>query len=115
MTAKEHYANILPMFAIVEISKKQYFVEKGHTYKVEKLTEKEGEIIFDKVLLIASDDQFALGAPYVTGAKVKAEIGAEEKGKKVLSYKYRRRKKSRRIRGHRQIYTLLKISDIIPS
>jgi len=103
------------MFAIVEIGKKQYFVEKGHAYKVERLTEKEGEITFDKVLLVASDDQFSLGAPYVTGAKVKAQINGEDKGNKVLSYKYRRRKKSRKIRGHRQIYTLLKISDIIPS
>jgi large subunit ribosomal protein L21 len=104
------------MFAIVEIGKKQYFVEKGHTYKVERLDQKEGEITFDKVLLVASDDdKVSLGAPYVTGAKVKASVGGEEKGTKVLSYKYRRRKKSRRIRGHRQIYTLLKISDIIPS
>lgn len=103
------------MFAIVEIDKKQYFVEKGHTYKVERLSQKEGEITLDKVLLVASDDKVSLGAPYVSGAQIKAVIGGEEKGNKVLSYKYRRRKKSRRIRGHRQIYTLLKISDIIPS
>ncbi len=103
------------MFAIVEIGKKQYFVEKGHTYKVEKLSQKEGDITFDKVLLIASDDKVDLGLPYVTGAKITAQISGEEKGNKVLSYKYRRRKKSRRIRGHRQIYTLLKISDIIAS
>ena len=100
------------MFAIVEIGKKQYFVEKGHTYKVERLSQKEGDITLDKVLLIASDDKVGLGLPYVKGAKVTAHINGEEKGNKVLSYKYRRRKKSRRIRGHRQIYTLLKISDI---
>lgn len=102
------------MFAIVEIGKKQYFVEKGHTYKVERLSQKEGEITFDKVLLVAGD-KVDLGLPYVKGAKIKAQINGEEKGTKVLSYKYRRRKKSRRIRGHRQIYTLLKISDIIAS
>jgi len=102
------------MFAIVEIGKKQYFVEKGHTYKVERLSQKEGEITFDKVLLVAGD-KVDLGLPYVKGAKIKAQISGEEKGIKVLSYKYRRRKKSRRIRGHRQIYTLLKISDIIAS
>jgi large subunit ribosomal protein L21 len=103
------------MFAIVEIAKKQYFVEKGHTYKVERLSQKEGEITFDKVLLVAAEDKVNLGSPYVKGAKIKAQINGEQKGTKVLSYKYRRRKKSRRIRGHRQIYTLLKISDIIAS
>ncbi|MDD4955775.1 MAG: 50S ribosomal protein L21 [Candidatus Omnitrophica bacterium] len=102
------------MFAIVEIGKKQYFVEKGHTYKVERLSQKEGEITLDKVLLVAGD-KVDLGLPYVKGATVKAQINGEQKGVKVLSYKYRRRKKSRRIRGHRQIYTLLKISDIIVS
>lgn len=101
------------MFAIVEIGKKQYFVEKGHTYRVERLSEKEGKIAFDKVLLVASEDKVSLGDPYLKKAKVKAEISGEEKGVKVLSYKYRRRKKSRRIRGHRQIYTRVKISDII--
>ena len=103
------------MFAIVEIGKKQYFVEKGHTYKVERLSQKEGEITFDKVLLVAGDDKVSLGAPFVKGAKITAKIDGEEKASKVLSYKYRRRKKSRRIRGHRQIHTLLKISDIIAS
>lgn len=103
------------MFAIVEIGKKQYFVEKGHAYKVERLSQKEGEITFDKVLLVAGDDKVSLGIPYVKGAKVTAQINGEEKASKVLSYKYRRRKKSRRIRGHRQIHTLLKISDIIAS
>ncbi len=101
------------MFAIVEIDKKQYFVEKDKTYKVERLSQKEGEITLDKVLLVSTDDKLSLGTPYISGAKIKAVIAGEEKGNKVLSYKYRRRKKSRKVRGHRQIYTLLKISDII--
>ncbi|MDP2923011.1 MAG: 50S ribosomal protein L21 [Candidatus Omnitrophota bacterium] len=101
------------MWAIVEIAKKQYFVERGLTFRVEKLDNEKGNITFDKILLLAGEDKVSLGSPYVTGAKVKAEIIGQEKGDKVISYKYRRRKKSRRIRGHRQIYTLLKISEII--
>lgn len=103
------------MWAIVEIAKKQYFVEKGLTFRAEKLDNEKGDITFDKILLLAGEDKVSLGSPYITDAKVKAEIIGQEKGDKVISYKYRRRKKSRRIRGHRQIYTLLKISDIIAS
>ncbi|MEI8349101.1 MAG: 50S ribosomal protein L21 [Candidatus Omnitrophota bacterium] len=103
------------MWAIVEIGKKQYWVEKGLQIEVERLPNKEGELNFDTVLLVADGENVSLGAPYVDKAKVKAEIVKEVKGNKVISYKYRRRKKSRRIRGHRQIYTLLKISDIINS
>jgi large subunit ribosomal protein L21 len=103
------------MWAIVEITKKQYFVERDSFLKVERLEKKEGDIIFDKVLLTADGDNVAVGKPYIAGAKVKAEIIGEQKGDKVISFKYRRRKRSRRIRGHRQIYTHLKISDIITS
>lgn len=101
------------MWAIVEINKKQYWVEKGLNIEAERLSNKEGEVSFDTVLLLADGDKVALGSPYINKALVKAEVLKEIKGKKVISYKYRRRKKSRRIRGHRQIYTLLKISDII--
>jgi len=103
------------MWAIVEIGKKQYWVEKGLQIRVERLAEKEGALSFDTVLLVADGEKVSLGAPYIAKAQVKAEIVKEIKGDKVISYKYRRRKKSRRIRGHRQIYTLLKISDIIAS
>lgn len=101
------------MWAIVEIAKKQYFVEKDLTFRAERLGKEKGAITFDKVLLVANEDNVSIGTPYVNNAKVKAEIIAEEKGDKVLSFKYRRRKRSRRIRGHRQIYTLLKVADIV--
>jgi large subunit ribosomal protein L21 len=100
------------MWAVVEIAKKQYFVEKDSFLKVEKLDKEKGDVIFDKVLLVADGDNIKVGKPYISGAKVKAEIIGEQKGDKVISFTYRRRKKSRRIRGHRQIYTHLKISDI---
>jgi large subunit ribosomal protein L21 len=101
------------MWAIAEIAKRQYFIEKDAVLRVERLQKKEGGIIFDKVLLACDGDKVMLGSPYVAGAKIKAEITAEAKADKVISYTYRRRKKSRKIRGHRQIYTFLKIADII--
>ncbi|MCM8832091.1 MAG: 50S ribosomal protein L21 [Candidatus Omnitrophica bacterium] len=103
------------MWAVVEISKKQYLVKEGDSLEVERLKQKEGEITFENVLLLASDDKVSIGTPYVTGAKVIAEIKGEKKGEKIISYKYRRRKKSRWKKGHRQIYTCLLINKIIPA
>ena len=103
------------MWAIVEIASKQYMVKEGDSLKVERLTEKPGEITLDKVLLVADDKKVDVGTPYIKGAYIKAEVKGEEKGDKVISYKYRRRKKSRWKKGHRQIYTILAISRIIPA
>lgn len=103
------------MWAVVEISKKQYLVKEGDKLEVQRLKQKEGNIVFDKVLLLASDDKVDIGNPYVEGAKVVAEIKGEKKGPKIISYKYRRRKKSRWKKGHRQIYTHLLISQIKPA
>lgn len=103
------------MWAVVEIDTKQYLVKVGDALGVERLQTKEGEVTFDKVLLLADDTNVSVGTPYVTGAKVKATVTGEAKGEKVLSYKYRRRKKSRWTKGHRQIHTLLTITRITPA
>jgi large subunit ribosomal protein L21 len=103
------------MWAIVEINTKQYLVKEGDALGVERLQTKEGEITFDKVLLLADDTNVSVGTPYVTGAKVTGTVTGEAKGEKVLSYKYRRRKKSRWMKGHRQIHTLLTITRITPA
>lgn len=101
------------MWAVVEINKKQYLVNKGETLEVQRLEVELGEVIFNNVLLIVDEDNVKVGTPYLSGAKVSAEVKGEKKADKVLSYKYRRRKKSRRIRGHRQIYSIIKINDIL--
>lgn len=103
------------MWAVVEIEKKQYLVREGDKLEVERLKQKEGEITFENILLLVLDDKVSIGSPYVSGAKVIAEIKGEKKGKKIISYKYRRRKKSRWKKGHRQIYTHLIIKQIIPA
>jgi len=103
------------MLAVVEINKKQYLVQKGDTIKVQRLKEKEGKITFDKVLLIADDKKTKVGTPYISKAKVEAQIEGEKKDKKVIVYKVKRRKKYRRKRGHRQIHTIIKINRIVAS
>lgn len=103
------------MLAVVEISKKQYLVEKGDILEVQRLKDKEGKIVFDKVLLLANDKKVKIGTPYLEKAKVEAEIIEEKKAKKIIVYKVKRRKKYRRKQGHRQIYTTIKITRIIAS
>ncbi len=102
------------MYAVIEQGKKQFKVEKGAFYKVDKmLGEKGGEVSFKNVLLVADGEKSSIGAPYVEGAEVKCTIVGEAKGKKVVSLKFRRRKASKVKKGHRQKYTVIKVEDII--
>ncbi len=103
------------MLAVVEISKKQYLVEKGDTLDVQRLKDQEGKIVFDKVLLLADDKKIKIGTPYLEKAIVEAQILEEKKAKKIIVYKVKRRKKYRRKQGHRQIYTAIKITRIVAS
>lgn len=106
------------MWAVVEIAKKQYLVNDAETLLIQRLKNSKGEVItqgkveFDKVLLVADQDNIIVGKPYVANAKVGAEIIAEEKGDKIRVYKFKRRKKYRRTQGHRQTYARLKIASI---
>ncbi|MCP4652393.1 MAG: 50S ribosomal protein L21 [Candidatus Omnitrophica bacterium] len=100
------------MWAVVEISKKQYIVKKGDLIEVERLKEKEGDVVFDKVLLLVDKKKVHIGAPYIEGAAIKASLQGEKKTKKVIVYKVKRRKKYRVKQGHRQIKAILKISSI---
>ncbi|MFH1504698.1 MAG: 50S ribosomal protein L21 [Candidatus Omnitrophota bacterium] len=100
------------MLAVVEISKKQYLVQEGDSLQIERLKEKEGKIIFDKVLLLADDKKVNVGNPYVEKATVEALVEGEKKDKKIIVYKFKRRKKYRKKQGHRQIHTNLKIVRI---
>ncbi|MFQ5680763.1 MAG: 50S ribosomal protein L21 [Candidatus Omnitrophota bacterium] len=100
------------MYAIVEIDKKQYRVEKGDGLEVEKIKRPvNGKIVLDKVLLIC-DKNITIGRPYIKGAKVIVSAEKEVKGPKVTAYKYKRRKGYHRAVGHRQTFTRLSVKDI---
>jgi large subunit ribosomal protein L21 len=101
------------MYAIVEVGAKQYGVKVGDIIEVEKQTAQEGkEIALDRVLLVSREDKVEVGQPYLKEVKVSAVVLDHLKGPKSVSFKYRRRKASHWLKGHRQQLTRLKISDI---
>lgn len=101
------------MYAVIKTGGRQYRVEEGATIRVEKLEGDQGKKVeLTDVLLVADGEDVKIGAPLVKGAKVTAEIVAQEKGEKLVVFKFRRRKAYRRKTGHRQSYTALKITGI---
>ena len=101
------------MYAVFESGGKQHRVEEGDTLKLEKIEVATGEAVeFDKVLLVGEGEGVKIGAPYVDGGKVTAEVVAQGRHKKVKIVKFRRRKHSMKQAGHRQWYTEVKITGI---
>jgi large subunit ribosomal protein L21 len=101
------------MYAVIKTGGKQYKVEKGATLRVEKLEGDKGtKLEFSEVLLIADGEKVTVGKPVVTGAKVLGEIVAQEKGDKLVVFKFKRRKAYRKRTGHRQKYTAIQINEI---
>ena len=101
------------MYAIIETGGKQLNVEVGKSYKVEKLNVSEGDTVeFDKVLMISDGEELKVGKPIVEGAKFKATVEAQGKGKKVIVYKFKAKKNFRKKKGHRQPFTQVKIEAI---
>ena len=102
------------MYAVIESGGKQYRVQPGQMVVLEKLVGETGEAVeFDKVLLVADDNQVAVGRPLVEGARVTAEIVEHGRGDKVIIFKFKRRKNSRLKKGHRQDFTRVKINDVV--
>lgn len=100
------------MYAVIRTGGKQYRVAQGDKVRVEKLIGNVGETItFDQILLVGGD-AIKVGAPTVAGAKVEAKIIAQDRAKKVIVFKFRRRKNYRRKAGHRQPFTALEITGI---
>jgi len=101
------------MFAVIKTGGKQYRVAADDVLKVEKVKGEPGEIVqFGDVLVVGGDD-VKLGEPTVSGASVAAEVLEQGRGPKVIAFKKRRRKNSRRKRGHRQEFTLIRITEIL--
>lgn len=101
------------MYAVIKSGGKQYRVKEGQTLKLEKLEVATGETInFDEVLLTSDGEKISVGAPFVTGAKVTAEVVDHGRRDKVTIIKFRRRKHSMKRQGHRQWYTEIKITGI---
>ncbi len=101
------------MFAVVKIGGKQYKVCEGDLVKVEKISLEKGDsCTFDQVLMIENGKDTVTGKPFVSGATVTATIEEQGKARTILVFKKRRRKHFRRKNGHRQRFTVLKVSKI---
>jgi large subunit ribosomal protein L21 len=101
------------MYALVEIKGKQYKAETGALLKVDLFDKQPGEAMeFDSVLLVSGDKKTQVGQPYVKGVTVKTVVEEQGRDKKILVYKYKKRKNYRRTRGHRQHFTLLRVQEI---
>ena len=101
------------MFAVFSSGGKQHRVTEGEIVKIELLKAEPGEeVVFDQVLMVADGDDVSVGAPYVEGGKVTAEVLRHDRGKKINVLKFKRRKDFLRRQGHRQYFTELKITAI---
>ncbi|MCG6859481.1 MAG: 50S ribosomal protein L21 [Salaquimonas sp.] len=102
------------MFAVIKTGGKQYRVAENDIVKVERLAGQAGDMVeLADVLMVGDGAKSTVGAPTVEGALVTAEILEQMRDRKVLSFKKRRRQNSKRIRGHRQMLTAIRISEIL--
>ncbi len=100
------------MYAVIKTGGKQYRVTEGDVLRVEKLPGDVGsDLVLDEVLMVGGE-KVAVGKPTVAGAKVTATIVAQDRAKKIIVFKKRRRKNYRRKNGHRQPYTELRITGV---
>lgn len=102
------------MFAVIKTGGKQFRVTANDLLKVEKLAGAAGDVVeFDHVMLVGEGEKTSVGTPFVEGALVTAEIVEQGRARKVITFKKRRRQNSRRTRGHRQLLTTVRISEIL--
>jgi large subunit ribosomal protein L21 len=102
------------VYAVIKSGGKQYRVQSGEQLRVEALAAEVGAAVsFDEVLLLGDGEGVKVGAPFVSGAKVKATVVSHGRGDKVRIFKLRRRKHYQKSQGHRQSYTELRIDDIV--
>jgi large subunit ribosomal protein L21 len=101
------------MYAVVKTGGKEYRISQGDLIRVEKRQGKVGDQVTMKdILMVSHEDQVQVGNPLLANAVITGEIVQQVKGKKVLTYKMKRRKNYRRTKGHRQTYTYIRVNDI---
>ena len=101
------------MYAVIKAGGKQYKVSPGDVVRVEKLGQEAGTTVeFDEVLALNNDQNLVVGSPLVANARVSGTVVETGKAKKVLIFKYKRKKQYKVFRGHRQRFTAVKIDAI---
>ena len=103
----------MKQFTVIKTGGKQYIVAPGQKIKIEKLPNKEGEeVVFDQVLLQETEKETRIGTPLVQGAKVKGKVIRQGMGKKIITYKYKAKKREHSKKGHRQLFTEVEIIEV---
>ena len=101
------------LYAIAETSGQQFWFEVDKYYDIDRLNAKEKDkITIDKILLIKDKENVSIGKPYVKNAKIELEVVSHKRDKKILVYKMRPKKKTRRKMGHRQELTRVMVKSI---
>ena len=101
------------MYAVVSSGGKQYRIEEGETLRVEKIAGAPGTAVtFDKILLVSDGENLTVGRPTVENALVQGHIVEQARARKIIVFKFKRRKRFRRKQGHRQPYTAVRIDSI---
>ena len=101
------------LYAIAETSGQQFWFEVDKYYDIDRLNAKEKDkIIIDKILLIKDKDDISIGKPYIKNAKIELEVVSHKRDKKIIVYKMRPKKKTRRKMGHRQELTRVMVKSI---
>lgn len=101
------------MYAVVATGGKQYRVEKGQVLRIEKIPGEIGtEVTFDDVLMFSDGENVDIGQPTLENVRVSGHVVEQGKAKKIIVFKYKRRKRYRRKQGHRQRYTAVMIDSI---
>ena len=103
------------MYAVIRSGGKQYRVAEGETVRLEKLEAESGPVEFNDVLLVKTDEKTYIGRPVVDGASVQGTVEGKGRGDTVLVFKYKKKKQFRRMRGHRQEYSDVRIDKIVVS
>jgi large subunit ribosomal protein L21 len=101
------------MYAVIKTGGKQYRVAQGDKLRVEKLPGNVGDTVTLGEVLLVGGESVKIGRPLLAGAKVEAKIVAQDRAKKIIVFKFRRRKNYRRKNGHRQPFTALEITGIV--
>ncbi|MBI2990231.1 MAG: 50S ribosomal protein L21 [Candidatus Magasanikbacteria bacterium] len=100
------------MIAVIATGGKQYLVKTGETLKIEKIKGEPGEeVIFDKILLLAKDDgsEAQIGTPYLEGVSISANLEEQGRSRKLRVVKFKRKVRYKRVHGHRQHFTKVKV------
>ena len=103
------------MFAVIESGGKQYLIKTGDMLKVEKLEAEVGkDVVFDKVLMLAKEDgsDVKIGKPYLEGVSIAASVEEQGKNRTVRVVKFKRKIRYKKVHGHRQRYTKVKVKEV---